>query len=155
MNTKTRSETWEDSASTLIAACGRSGCTNGTRHGPACVLTALGTVNSVPPPKQDRTAVPSRRNTPFRLFGVKASERSQQNQLAIKRIKELQAKAAQVAQVAKQTPKQDHRLDYSEFIRIAESDLYDGQPGVKATLREIAQLQVTKVYATLPKESPF
>ena len=76
----------------------------------------------------------------------------------IKRIKELQAKAAQVAQaaqVAKQTPKQDHRLDYSEFIRIAESDLYDGQPGVKATLREIAQLQVTKVYATLPKESPF
>ena len=73
-------------------------------------------------------------------------------------IKELQAKAAQVAQaaqVAKQTQKQDHRLDYSEFIRIAESDLYDGQPGVKATLREIAQLQVTKVYATLPKESPF
>jgi hypothetical protein len=51
--------------------------------------------------------------------------------------------------------KSQNRVVMSEFIRIATSDLYDFNPGVRATLREIALLQVTKEDASVPEESPF
>ncbi len=51
--------------------------------------------------------------------------------------------------------KSQNRVVMSEFIRIGMSDLYDYDPGVRATLREIAFLQVNDEAASVPADSPF
>lgn len=43
----------------------------------------------------------------------------------------------------------------SEFIRVQMSDLYDFNPGVRATLSTIAFLQVNDEHAHVPEDSPF
>jgi hypothetical protein len=48
----------------------------------------------------------------------------------------------------------ENRKVMSEFIRIGTSDLYDGQPGVRATLREVAFLQVNDENAEYPEKAP-
>lgn len=55
----------------------------------------------------------------------------------------------------KQLRKKHSREILSEFIRIQTSDLYDYNPGVRATLSTIAFLQVNDENAPVPEESPY